>query len=101
MVRHAAASGTSPLSGRTGRPAIHASTSELIHMLFPPAMRERGNFPALIHAQIVGYDDPIIASTSCFERRRSVGGGESLLWFKMGLTQLFETRPLTDLKTTF
>jgi hypothetical protein len=51
--------GLSPFSGRTGSPASHFSISSERHTERPPAMRERGNMPARIQAQMVntGYGE--------------------------------------------
>ena len=65
----------SPLRRRTGNCAIHSSMSVESHMLLPPTMRERGNYPALIHAHRVGYEQLAIAITSCLSSRRTAGFG--------------------------
>ena len=56
------------------QPTIHCSTSVLNQQLLPPMTRERGNVPALIMPQIVGYERPVIRSISRLWSRCMHGG---------------------------
>jgi hypothetical protein len=73
MAPHAASTGASPLSGRTGSEASQSSISLDNHMLLPPTTRARGNIPLCCQVQIVGKVTLAMAQTSLLSRSRKPG----------------------------